>query len=79
MGRGGRLCYIPVFQKHVRVGDVAAASARAIAAAVNTNESLYVLGMLLLYRIQRELLKITKQGKQTSSRTCIYFELFEES
>jgi len=58
---------------------VAAVLVRAVAAAVNTNESLYVLGMLLLCRIQRELLKITKQGKQTSSRTCIYFESFEES
>ena len=48
---GRRLCYIPAFQKHVRVEDVAAVSVQAVATAVYTNESLYVLGILLLYRI----------------------------
>lgn len=35
----------------MRVEDVAAVSVKAVAIAVNTNENLYVLGILFLYRI----------------------------
>lgn len=46
-GRATSQCH----KKRVKVEDVAAVSGKAAATAVNTNESLYVLGILLLYRI----------------------------
>lgn len=51
---------------------MATASVKAVATAVNRAETLYVLGILLLYhRIWEELLKISRS-------TCIYFKVLEE-